>query len=262
MSGSNILLMSEQVEASGPTLHAVYSLDGLGANDPPVIPISFGAAATFVDFTYALPDDGNAHKRALCVMCFDPKETRVLSLSLGGTPVTFGINSIAGVNGGVIVYYGVCFLDALTGSSWRLTRANAVDGAVTGNVRIYTFGNADGIDTIFAPSNFIDLNTTPAPTVNSGTDANIGDCLFTIAMRDDWAVGRNYSVTSPLTFTYSPTGSAGVGLLTNGVNGSAALEFQFVGSTIVTPSTTWTFTNVQPGAHGAVTMFNFEGAVY
>src|ERR1051325_2494757 len=261
MSGTTNLLIAPFAGVNA-TVHPVYSIDGLGVNDPPVLPISFGATDTFVDFTYDLPDDGNAWKAILVLAVFNPTQTKILTLSLEGTDVV-GFSAISGGLLPPLLYFGDGNLLSLVGSNWRLTRANALDGAIDGWLRIYTFGdvsNASG--TIFDGTGHIDLNTTPAFTLTATSDAFAGSCLFTMAARNEWSAGRDFSVTDPLTYTYSPSGSAGVGLLDNTALTGAALEFQFISVDTPTPSVEWTFTNVQVGERGAIQMTSFNPAVY
>lgn len=261
MSGSNILLMSESNSTGGPTFHPVYSLDGLGANDPPVITFSLTGAETFKDFTYAVPDDGNQFRQLFVTMCIAPFMTNVTTLRFEGSLVTsFNTLGTAGGVGG-LAFFGTGSIGATPGSNFRFTRAATVDGAITVKLRIYTFGDVSGTN-VFANNNNIDIVTTPSPSVTSFFDAFAGDCLFTLGTRNNWVAGRNFSVTNPLTYTYSPTGSAGVGVLDNGVSQALALEFQFLSVDVPTPSATWTFSSPQVGEKGAIAMESISGAIY
>lgn len=262
MTGTQSLLLSEFAPTGGgPTVHPVYSLDGLGVDDPPVIPVSFGATDTFFDFTYALPTDGNAHIGIAVLATFDPVQTRTLTLNFEGSlAVNFNGAGPRGT-GFLQTYLGRSALGAASGSNWRLIRANATDGAITGNVRIWTFGDADN-SSVFNVAVDLDINANPVRTITSPGNAGAGSCIMTVATRNDWVPGRDYLVTSPGDFTYSPTGSAGVGAMDNGATTSATMEFKFTSPSVVAPAATWTFSSPQVGERAGLSIIAFDGAAY
>jgi hypothetical protein len=262
MSGTTNVLIAPFISSGAPpAVHPVYSLDGLGVDDPPVIPVSFGATDTFVDFTYALPTDGNAHIGIAVLATFDPVQTRVLTLNFEGSlAVNFNGAGPRGT-GFLQTYLGRSVLGAASGSNWRLIRANAADGAITGNLRIWTFGDADN-SSVFNSSVDLDINANPVRTVTSAFNARAGSCIMTVATRNDWIAGRNYLVTSPGDFTYSPTGSAGVGAMDNGATTSATMEFKFTSPAVATPTATWTFSSPQVGERAGLSIIAFDGATY
>jgi hypothetical protein len=262
MSGSTNLLIASS-GPSGPVFHPVYSLDGLGANDPPVITLNLTGAELFKDFTYTVPDDGNQHRWLYATMCIAPFMTNVTALDYEGVTDLLPFNTLAtaGPIGG-LAFYSQGGIGAMTGSNFRFTRAAAVDGAITVYLRIYTFGDV-GFANVFSVENNIDIVSDPTPTVtDTFNDAFFGDCLFTLGSRNNWVPGRNFSVTNPLTYTYSPTGSAGVGVLDNGVSQALALEFQVLHAQEPHPSATWTFTSPQPGEIGAIAINSLSGITY
>lgn len=262
MSGTTNILIAPFISA-GEAFHPVYSLDGLGANDPPVITLNLTGAELFKDFTYAVPDDGNQHRWLYATMCIAPFMTNVTSLDFEGISDLLPFNTLAtsGPIGG-LAFYSQGGIGATTGSAFRFNRAATVDGAITVYLRIYTFGDV-GFSNVFSVNNNIDIVSTPSPTVTDAfSNASFGDCLFTLGSRNNWVAGRDFSVTNPLTYTYSPTGSAGVGVLDNGVSQALALEFQFLHAEQPTPSATWTFSSPQTGEIGAIAINSLSGVTY
>lgn len=238
---------------------AVYSLDGLGSNDPAVITVSFGSSDLEATFTYDIPDDGNLYAGVVVCQLSDVDD------SPGNGMVQYGLKlgdqvlweagdiTDPGVHGATLVAsshqrgtIGYGYIGPVAGrNTWTITR-QVSGAAATWKLRIYGFGNMGQVLGVETGGSFDLSSNSIIWSESSGWIATEGDLIFSIATRMNGGSG-NFSISSPSNYTYSPTGSAGVGTL--GANGSPAygmaIEFKIVNGSpgVTSEQPTWTFTN-------------------
>lgn len=257
----------------------VYSLDGLGANDPPIITINWGASSVAESFTYAPPTDpnplANSHRGVVVMMASNTGDlglggTGSMSLEYDGNAlgnlsaesvsILSGSGSPSYLHDKAAICYGTIY--GGSGDAWTITRVSAVAGATVWKIRIYTFANFN-IAVGGSSGGSFDLSADGGVATTNPFDLPFlspSNLVFNAATRD--VVSANFLITSPGDFTYSPTGHDGEGALDGGSTQTMALEFKFEDGPVSGETNTWTFASPGVGEGAFTRAIAIIGAFY